>query len=71
MSTEATGGRIMLRFLFEPRDLWVGCFWDRKPGRLLIYLCPLPMLVVRLTIPRAVSASPELASTVAEWSEDE
>lgn len=43
---------MMVHLIVEPRDLWIGCYWDRKPDRLLIYLCPLPMLVIRLTIMR-------------------
>lgn len=31
--------------MFEPRDLWVGVFWDRRPDGLHIYLCAVPTLV--------------------------
>ena len=36
---------------FEPRDIWVGVFWDRLPdGWIAIYVCPIPMLVVRVDV---------------------
>jgi hypothetical protein len=51
---------------FEPRDLWVGMYWDRrpigddscvctlceafKPRRLHIYVCLLPTLVIRVIL---------------------
>lgn len=31
---------------FEPRDVWVGVFWDRQPDGLHVYVCPLPCLVM-------------------------
>jgi hypothetical protein len=31
---------------FEPRDIWIGLFWDRRPDGLHIYVCPLPCLVI-------------------------
>lgn len=33
-------------FKFEPRDLWVGVFWDRRHDGLHIYVCLLPTLVI-------------------------
>jgi hypothetical protein len=37
----------------EPRDLWVGLFWDRRPDpwgvrRLEVWVCPLPGLVIHV-----------------------
>jgi hypothetical protein len=29
----------------EPRDAWVGVFWDRRPDGLHLYVCPVPFLV--------------------------
>jgi hypothetical protein len=44
-----------VRLKFEPRDLWVGVFWDRKPKnadpRLQywdIYICLLPAVVIHI-----------------------
>ncbi|HMM95311.1 hypothetical protein [Phycicoccus sp.] len=34
------------RFVFEPRDLWVGLFWDRRPDGFHLYVCLLPVLVI-------------------------
>jgi hypothetical protein len=30
----------------EPRDIWVGLFWDRRPDGTHFYVCPLPCLVI-------------------------
>jgi len=35
--------------LFEARDLWVGIFWDYDQGRITIYLCGMPTIVLKLT----------------------
>lgn len=42
------------RFLFEPRDLWVGCYW-RKDGwgvmrSLTLYFCIVPCLPLRVDL---------------------
>lgn len=45
---------------FEPRDLWIGVYWNReKPGGFVvdvldIYVCIVPTLVLRLN--RSVTA---------------
>lgn len=31
---------------FEPRDLWVGVFWDRRPDGVHFYVCLVPCIVV-------------------------
>jgi len=31
-------------FRIEPRDCWVGLFWDRRP-ELHLYVCPLPTVL--------------------------
>jgi hypothetical protein len=45
--------RLVVRLLWEPRDLWVGAFWNRLPdnGLLLIYVCLLPCLPFVICIP--------------------
>ena len=37
---------------FEPRDLWVGVYWERRFGFLNIYVCLLPMLPIKLSFRR-------------------
>lgn len=46
------------RIKFEPRDLWVGVYWNRPPAAPLrafherraldVYICPLPTLLLEL-----------------------
>jgi hypothetical protein len=31
---------------WEPRDVWVGLFWDRRQDGLHIYVCLVPLLVI-------------------------
>ncbi len=45
----------MIKFYFEPRDLWVGFFWDRRieisgRTRLWVYCCLFPTLVIRVIL---------------------
>lgn len=35
----------MFEVKFEPRDIWVGLFWDRRIDGLHIYVCPVPCIV--------------------------
>ena len=52
-----------MRIKFEPRDLWVGIFWDRA-GRITtldtdqqqyrVYICLVPMLPIIFTIRRNI-----------------
>ena len=47
------------KFLFEPRDLWIGVYWDRRwlplidkdRRALILYVCLLPTIVLRLVFP--------------------
>lgn len=45
--------KVNVRFLFEPRDLWVGVYWTTDPwpkGPIVrVYLCLVPMLVIRFS----------------------
>ncbi len=46
--------RLVLDLRFEPRDLWVGVFWDQRPNGLHVYVCVVPCLVLHLIVkPRA------------------
>lgn len=36
----------------EPRDAWVGLFWDRRADDLHIYVCPVPFVVFHWAVPR-------------------
>ncbi len=31
---------------FEPRDIWVGLFWDRREDGTHFYLCLVPCIVI-------------------------
>lgn len=42
--------RFSIRFFFAWYDWWIGAYWDRSNR--LLYLCPLPMVGVKLRIPR-------------------
>ncbi|HXI15233.1 MAG TPA: hypothetical protein VNM48_02595 [Chloroflexota bacterium] len=39
---------------FEPRDLWVGVFWDRRKSgdtwQWHVYVCPVPMFVLHWSL---------------------
>lgn len=46
------GYKFQLAFLFEPRDLWIGCYWtptSEPPGRFL-YFVLVPTLALRVWI---------------------
>lgn len=34
----------------EPRDAWVGLFWDRRADGLHVYVCPVPFVVLHWTL---------------------
>jgi len=48
--------RVGAKVLFEPRDLWVGVYWDahKSPGAfarsLTVYVCVVPMLPVKVSV---------------------
>jgi len=37
---------------FEPRDLWVGLFWDRRPDGTHYYICLVPCVVLHFVSTR-------------------
>ncbi len=37
--------RFFVEAKFEPRDLWLGLFWDKREDGLHLYVCPIPCLV--------------------------
>lgn len=41
-----------IRFAIEPRDLWVGLFWDRRVDGLHLFVCPLPTVLVHVVLER-------------------
>lgn len=44
--------RFLLSFYFEPRDLWIGIYWNKEkriPYDLDVYICIVPCLPIRLT----------------------
>lgn len=55
--------RVVASLLFEPRDLWVGLFWEKTRGYAIlsagwyqcvqtfnVFICLLPMLPLRITV---------------------
>lgn len=53
MAGKARWRRWRVRLLFEPRDLWLGVFWDRRSGYapglngLWVYVCLFPCLPIK------------------------
>lgn len=42
--------RARVRVQFEPRDLWIGVYWDKRVLLLNVYVCLLPMLPIRVQV---------------------
>jgi hypothetical protein len=40
------------RFLFEPRDLWIGVYWKTWPQAIAFYVCLLPTVPLYLYVQR-------------------
>lgn len=47
-----------VRLYFEPRDLWIGAY--RDTAKRLLYVCPLPCLVVLIRLGPPCPAKPSL-----------
>jgi hypothetical protein len=47
--------KIILRLLFEPRDVWIGVYWDRQPMGLYLYVCVLPTLPLLIIWRRGIT----------------
>ena len=43
-------GRLIVQLQVEPKDLWIGCFWQRTPIALHIYICLIPMVPLHITL---------------------
>lgn len=41
-------GPVALSISFEPRDIWIGVFWDRRSGVTQVFVCLVPCLPVRV-----------------------
>jgi hypothetical protein len=41
-------GRWYSALVWEPRDLWVGVYWTREEGKLLLYICFIPTVVWKI-----------------------
>jgi hypothetical protein len=39
-----------VKIFFEPRDMWIGLFWDRRPDGLRFYVCLVPCLPILITV---------------------
>ena len=44
--------RLIAQFQFEPRDLWVGLFWQRTEIALHLYVCLIPLVPLHVTVAR-------------------
>lgn len=72
------------RVLWEPRDLWIGVYWDKRPfsaygvQRIDLYICLLPMLPIHVSGSRyrrdrdtmARSSSPDAFRQIIGWEEE-
>lgn len=48
-----TFANVHVSLLFEPRDVWVGLYWDVQTagnGALLVYVCLVPCVPVRIRV---------------------
>jgi hypothetical protein len=45
--------RASLRLIWEPRDIWIGLYWEGSFNDWRAYLCLLPCLPIRLHVKRS------------------
>lgn len=48
MTTTTPGRRLRWSIYFEPRDCWMGLFWDRRADGLYVYVCLIPCVPLRI-----------------------
>lgn len=42
--------RLKAQFQFEPKDWWIGLFWQRTDVALHLYVCLIPLVPLHITI---------------------
>jgi hypothetical protein len=62
--------RPSLLLRFEPRDIWVGVFWDRRSDGLHVYVCLVPCLVLHVTLAELSAELEEQEGPLAGTRED-
>jgi hypothetical protein len=53
---DGSGGysqRVSIRVLWEPRDLWVGLYWDGTKDDWRVYVCVVPCFPIRFHVHRS------------------
>jgi hypothetical protein len=45
--------KLSVSVIFEPRDIWVGVWWDRKGDTRSVYVCLIPCLPIRFKLIRS------------------
>ena len=45
--------KLSISIVWEPRDLWLGLYWDKKDSSRFFYLCLVPCLPIRVHWKRA------------------
>jgi hypothetical protein len=53
MGTGGYSRRVCLRLIWEPRDLWIGLYWEGNRNDWRAYLCLFPCLPIRLHVQRS------------------